>query len=122
MAYYAKEADQWAYADYGGYEEVPVEHQLEEQLVEALDHHVEGSVNRALIKALQPYAEPLKNYGMRQMQAALGTTPRHSSAESLAQVASVLDHGFYGEPVQGKKVVPVTRDTDDSSPPSPGHL
>lgn len=76
MAYYAKEDDQWAdHYDYGGYEEVPQEHQLEERLVEGLDNHVEGSMNRALIKALQPYSEHLKNYGKRQMQAALGTTP-----------------------------------------------
>lgn len=64
MAYYTEEVDQWThYDDYAGYEEVPYEHQLEEQLVEALDTHVQGSVNRALIKALQPYAEPLKNHG-----------------------------------------------------------
>ncbi|KAJ1169291.1 hypothetical protein NDU88_001184 [Pleurodeles waltl] len=40
-------------------EEVPFEHHMEERLVQALGHHVQDSVNQALIKALKAFTQPL---------------------------------------------------------------
>ncbi|KAJ1110216.1 hypothetical protein NDU88_007571 [Pleurodeles waltl] len=33
---------------------------MEERLVEALDYHVQDSVNKAIVKTLQPFAQPLR--------------------------------------------------------------
>lgn len=99
MAYYAEEADQLAeYADQGEYEEVPYEHQLEEQLVEALDSHVQGSVNKALINAIKPFTQPLQNYGKHTFKDHHGGPSHHTSSEVLAKMAANVfnDHGGYG--------------------------
>ncbi|XP_069074978.1 uncharacterized protein [Pleurodeles waltl] len=44
---------------YGEYTEG---HHVEERLVEALDYHVQDSVNKALVKALRPFAQPIFNF------------------------------------------------------------
>ncbi|KAJ1197286.1 hypothetical protein NDU88_001148 [Pleurodeles waltl] len=49
---------------YGDYNEQPGQH-IEECLVEALDFHVQDSVNKALVKALNPFAQPIFNFGLR---------------------------------------------------------
>ncbi|KAJ1127992.1 hypothetical protein NDU88_006385 [Pleurodeles waltl] len=38
---------------------------MEERLVEALDYHVQDSVNKALVKILRPFSQPLFNFGRR---------------------------------------------------------
>ncbi|KAJ1148350.1 hypothetical protein NDU88_001187 [Pleurodeles waltl] len=111
MAYYADEEQ------FQELQEVPLEHQLEERLVEELEHHVQDSVNWALIKALKPFTQSLTNFGRKElvgegsqqtrsqtyeffevsglpMQLTVGS----SSAEMLAQIAaSVLrDHEYGG--------------------------
>ncbi|KAJ1162955.1 hypothetical protein NDU88_003419 [Pleurodeles waltl] len=52
MAYCANDDEQ-----YGELQEMPAEHQMEERLVEALGHHVQDSVNWALIQALSNFAK-----------------------------------------------------------------
>ncbi|KAJ1083469.1 hypothetical protein NDU88_003628 [Pleurodeles waltl] len=61
MAYYVDEEEQCQEL-----QEVPVEHQMEERLVEALGHHVHDSMNWALIWALKPFTQPLTNFGRRE--------------------------------------------------------
>ncbi|KAJ1147951.1 hypothetical protein NDU88_000792 [Pleurodeles waltl] len=110
MAYYAEEDE---------YEqdlpELAEEQHMEERLVEALDYHVQDSVNQALIKSLKPFTKSLTRFGQRELQGcSLPDTgsqqgqntnmgfPRRpskgpaSSAEILAHMAaSVLqDHGY----------------------------
>ncbi|KAJ1204833.1 hypothetical protein NDU88_000271 [Pleurodeles waltl] len=57
VAYHADEEEQ-----YQELQEVPIEHQMEERLVEALGHPVQDSMNWALIQALKPLA----NFGRRE--------------------------------------------------------
>ncbi|XP_078509449.1 uncharacterized protein LOC144769260 [Lissotriton helveticus] len=115
MAYYAEEDDQWV--DYNEYEEYePREEHLEENLVEALDTHVQGSVNNALIKALKPFAKPLQNYGKRKFKSArTGDTSSHSSAQVLARMARnvMKDHGSMVHDTSGDSS-PTPPDTSDS--------
>ncbi|KAJ1156717.1 hypothetical protein NDU88_009435 [Pleurodeles waltl] len=101
MAYFAGEEEYYL-------EEVeaPVPEQMEERLVQALGHHVQDSVNQALIKALKPFTVPLVRYGQRELMGPRPTgsgtrepSPREtglstkgsfnplSSAEILAQMA-----------------------------------
>ncbi|KAJ1128513.1 hypothetical protein NDU88_006891 [Pleurodeles waltl] len=61
MAYYANEEEQ-----YQELQEMPLEQQMEERLVEALGHHVQDSVNWALIQALKPFTQPLTNFAKRE--------------------------------------------------------
>ncbi|KAJ1160922.1 hypothetical protein NDU88_001412 [Pleurodeles waltl] len=56
---------------YGGYNEQPGQH-MEEHLMEALDFHVQDSVNKALVKALCPFAQPIFHFGLRRFGAGLG--------------------------------------------------
>ncbi|XP_078518978.1 uncharacterized protein LOC144784190 [Lissotriton helveticus] len=117
MAYYAKEEDRWVELnEYAEYDE-PEEHHMEEQLVQALDTHVQGSVNRALIKALQHFTKPLKNYGKRKFGAAQGET----SAEVLVRKArNVLhDHGSVSSSKARKAPGTQTEETDESSAAAP---
>ncbi|KAJ1174087.1 hypothetical protein NDU88_005910 [Pleurodeles waltl] len=114
MAYYADE-------EYQELQEVPIEHQMEERLVEALGHHVKDSVNWALIQALKPFAQPLANFGRREfldegsqqpcLQAgesrevsglSLQRPGSSSSADILAQMAASLlrHHEYWGFPPQ----------------------
>ncbi|KAJ1169169.1 hypothetical protein NDU88_001076 [Pleurodeles waltl] len=67
MAYYAAEDDY-----YQDTPEVPTEKQMEARLVEPLGHHVQVSVNQALIKALKLFAQPLIRFGQREL---LGRSP-----------------------------------------------
>ncbi|KAJ1191495.1 hypothetical protein NDU88_000811 [Pleurodeles waltl] len=43
------------------------DNQMEERLVQALDHHVQDSVNQALIKALKPFTQHLVRFGQREL-------------------------------------------------------
>ncbi|XP_078503027.1 uncharacterized protein LOC144761602 [Lissotriton helveticus] len=128
MAYYAEEADQWAeYADEVQYDED--EHQLEEQLLEALDSHVQGSVNKALVNALKPFTKPLLNYGKRKFKSHHGGPSYHQSSEVLAKMAANVldDHGGYGSSRQSSSSqfhdddtsssLPDTSDSDQSEAP-----
>ncbi|XP_078526697.1 uncharacterized protein LOC144799322 [Lissotriton helveticus] len=115
MAYYAEEDSQWAeYDEYEEYE--PQEEHLEENLVEALDTHVQGSVKSALVKALKPFAKPLQNYGKRKFKSARkGGTSSQSSAQVLARMArNVLkDHGSMANDTSGDSS-PTPPDSSDS--------
>ncbi|KAJ1084073.1 hypothetical protein NDU88_004227 [Pleurodeles waltl] len=114
MAYYANDDEQ-----YDELQEMPAEHQMEERLVEALGHHVQDSVNWALIQALKPFTQPLSNFAKREflgensqqpclqsgdsgetMGLRLQRSNGSSSAEILSQMAtSVLrDHAYGGFP------------------------
>ncbi|KAJ1189253.1 hypothetical protein NDU88_006003 [Pleurodeles waltl] len=63
MAYYTEEDE---------YEqdlpEIAEEQHIEETLVEALDYHVQDSVNQALIKALKPFTKSLTRFGKRELR------------------------------------------------------
>ncbi|KAJ1138736.1 hypothetical protein NDU88_005117 [Pleurodeles waltl] len=77
MAYYADGDEQ-----YQELQEMPVEHQMEERLVEALGYHVEDSVNWALIQALKPFTKPLTSFGRREFLGEGGQQPCSHSGES----------------------------------------
>ncbi|KAJ1131628.1 hypothetical protein NDU88_009963 [Pleurodeles waltl] len=114
MVYYANDNEQ-----YQELQKMPLEHQMEERLVVALGHHVQDSVNWALIQALKPFTQPLTNFAKREFLGESSQQPRlqpgepkenlglplqcsggSSSAEILAQMAaSVLrDHAYGGFP------------------------
>ncbi|KAJ1159048.1 hypothetical protein NDU88_011718 [Pleurodeles waltl] len=50
---------------YGAYDAGQYDQHMEERLVEALDFHIQDSVNKALVKALRPFAQPIFNFGGR---------------------------------------------------------
>ncbi|KAJ1171751.1 hypothetical protein NDU88_003609 [Pleurodeles waltl] len=110
MAYFAGEEEY-----YQEEVEAPFPEQMEERLVQALGHHVQDSVNQALIKALKPFTAPLVRYGRRDLMGHISTgsgakdpIPRDaglpskgllaplSSAEIVAQMASAVinDHEY----------------------------
>ncbi|KAJ1162734.1 hypothetical protein NDU88_003200 [Pleurodeles waltl] len=112
MAYNANEDEQ-----YQELQEMPLEHQMEERLVEALGHHVQDSVNWALIQALKPFTQPLTNFAKREFlgessqqhrlqtgepKEASGLSLQRSGGSSSADIlpqmaASVLrDHAYGG--------------------------
>ncbi|KAJ1119128.1 hypothetical protein NDU88_007314 [Pleurodeles waltl] len=112
MAYYADEEEQVQ-----DLQEVPLEHQVERRLVEAFGHHVQDSMNWAVIQALRPFTQPLTNFGRRELldegsqqarsqshdtmevsSLPLQHSGRSSSPETLAQMAASLlhDHEYCG--------------------------
>ncbi|KAJ1098700.1 hypothetical protein NDU88_003807 [Pleurodeles waltl] len=111
MAYHADEQEQ-----YQELQDVPIEHQMEERLVDALGHHVQDSMNWAQIQAFKSFTQPLANFFRREflvegshqpcLQAgesrevsglSLQRSGGSSSAEILAQMAaSVLRYYEYG--------------------------
>ncbi|KAJ1206596.1 hypothetical protein NDU88_001999 [Pleurodeles waltl] len=113
MAYYTDGDEK-----YQELQEMPVEHQMEKCLVEALGYHVQDSVNWALIQASKPFTKPLTNFVCREFLGEGSQQPRlhsgdsrgasglsllraggSSSAEILAQMAaSVLRDHEYGGP------------------------
>ncbi|XP_078513919.1 uncharacterized protein LOC144773028 isoform X1 [Lissotriton helveticus] len=122
MAYYAEGVDQWAdYNDYAEFEEVPYKHQMEEQLVEALDTHFQCPGNRALIKALQPFVKSLQNYGKRKFKASLGESSLHSSVEVLSRMAYNVtkDHGYSSSLQSANSSLLIPGDEEESSPAAP---
>ncbi|KAJ1211950.1 hypothetical protein NDU88_007298 [Pleurodeles waltl] len=78
MAYYAEDEEQFQ-----DLQEVPLEHQMKERLVEALGHHVQDSVNWALIKALKPFTQPLTNFGRRELLGEGSPQARSKSYETM---------------------------------------
>ncbi|KAJ1179258.1 hypothetical protein NDU88_004492 [Pleurodeles waltl] len=60
MARQYPDDDQYRDYDAGHYDQHMVE-----RLVEALDFHVQDSENKALVKALRPFALPIFNFGIR---------------------------------------------------------
>ncbi|KAJ1114736.1 hypothetical protein NDU88_002967 [Pleurodeles waltl] len=54
---------------YGEYDAGHYDQHLEECLVEDLDFHVQDSVNKALVKALRPFAQTIFNFGVRRFGA-----------------------------------------------------
>ncbi|KAJ1140687.1 hypothetical protein NDU88_007035 [Pleurodeles waltl] len=124
MAYFAGEEEY-----YQEKVEAPFPEQMEERLVQALGHHVQDSVNQALIKALKPFTAPLVRYGWRELMGPIPTgsgardpTPRDTglpskgplaplfSAEILAQMASAVinDHKYSSDlqPPSGNFIPP----------------
>ncbi|KAJ1156210.1 hypothetical protein NDU88_008934 [Pleurodeles waltl] len=107
MAYYAEE-DKFFQVE----AEEPYENQMDERLVLALDHHLQDSVNQALIEALKPFTQPLVRFGQRELMGRTSddrvtdnpdvnrskSVPRapRSSMEMLSQVASSVlrDHEY----------------------------
>ncbi|KAJ1208086.1 hypothetical protein NDU88_003476 [Pleurodeles waltl] len=90
---------------YGEYDAGHYAKHMEECLVEALDFHVQDSANKALVKALRPFAQPIFNNGFRRFGAGSGNPtpievntnePGRSSDDLLDQtVNSVLnDHEY----------------------------
>ncbi|KAJ1136885.1 hypothetical protein NDU88_003299 [Pleurodeles waltl] len=57
---------------YGEYDAGHYDHHMEERLVEVLDFHVQDSVNKALVKALRPFAQPIFKFGFRHFSAGSG--------------------------------------------------
>ncbi|KAJ1154299.1 hypothetical protein NDU88_007052 [Pleurodeles waltl] len=78
MAYYTDEEEQ-----YLELQEVSVEHQMEERLVEALGHHVQESVNWALIQALKPFTQTSTNFGSRESLGGGSKQTRLQAGESM---------------------------------------
>ncbi|KAJ1211368.1 hypothetical protein NDU88_006728 [Pleurodeles waltl] len=94
--------------------EEPYDNQMKERLVQALGHHVQESVNQALIEALKPFTQPLVHFGQRELMsgpsdarvpdtaiAGMNRTQRgsggpKSSAAILSQMASSVlrDHEY----------------------------
>ncbi|KAJ1098695.1 hypothetical protein NDU88_003802 [Pleurodeles waltl] len=111
MAYHTDEEEQFQEL-----QDVPIEHQMEERLVETLGHHVQDSMNWVLIQALKPFTQTLANFGRREFLDEGSQQPRlqagesrevsglslqcsggSSSAEILAQMAAlVLRYYEYG--------------------------
>ncbi|KAJ1096616.1 hypothetical protein NDU88_001751 [Pleurodeles waltl] len=109
MAHYAEEDD-----FYQQEAEEPYDNQMEERLVQALGHHVQDSVNQALIKVLKPFTQPLVSFGQRELMSGpscarvpdtmtgdMSRTQKGSggpkfSAEILSQMASSVlrDHEY----------------------------
>ncbi|KAJ1132328.1 hypothetical protein NDU88_010650 [Pleurodeles waltl] len=91
---------------YGEYDADHYDQHMEECLVEALDFHVQDSVNNALVKAKRPFAQPIFNYGGRRFGAGLGnstlvevniTEPSRSSNDLTDQIVNtVLNDHEYG--------------------------
>ncbi|KAJ1169144.1 hypothetical protein NDU88_001050 [Pleurodeles waltl] len=91
---------------YGEYDAGQYDQHMEECLVEALDFHVQDSVNKELVKAYRPFAQPIFNFGFRRFGAGSGnptpvevyiTEPARSSDNLLDQIInSVLNHHEYG--------------------------
>ncbi|KAJ1098410.1 hypothetical protein NDU88_003521 [Pleurodeles waltl] len=114
MEYYAEEDEH-----YQEKAEVAFEHQMEERLVQALGHHVQDSDNKALIKALKPFTQPLVRFGQKELMGRppsetlnsenqsddVGLVPRAStgylsSVEIFTQMAtSALKDHEYGQGV-----------------------
>ncbi|KAJ1167589.1 hypothetical protein NDU88_007978 [Pleurodeles waltl] len=110
MAYFAGE-DEYYQEEVEG----PVAEQMEERLVQVLGHHVQDSVNQALIKAHKPFTRPLVRYGQRELMGPppsgsrnnesqprdpgftnMGPAGPLSSGEILSQMASAVlnDHEY----------------------------
>ncbi|KAJ1128790.1 hypothetical protein NDU88_007165 [Pleurodeles waltl] len=91
---------------YGEYDADHYDQHMEERLVEALDFHVQESVNKALVKALHLFAQPIFNFGFRCFGAGSGNPipvevnvnePGWSSNDLLNQtVNTVLSDHEYG--------------------------
>ncbi|KAJ1162362.1 hypothetical protein NDU88_002830 [Pleurodeles waltl] len=90
---------------YGEYDAGHYDQHMEQRLVEALDFHVQDSVNRALVKALRPFAQPIFNFGVRRFGAGLGNLtpvevninePGQSSYDPLDQTFNTVlsDHEY----------------------------
>ncbi|KAJ1083669.1 hypothetical protein NDU88_003824 [Pleurodeles waltl] len=77
MAYFAGE-DEYYQEEVEG----PFPEQMEERLVQALGHHVQDSVNQALIKALKPFTRPLVRYGQRELMGPLPSGSRNNESHS----------------------------------------
>ncbi|KAJ1134872.1 hypothetical protein NDU88_001318 [Pleurodeles waltl] len=73
ILHFEKMAQQFPDDDqYGEYAAGQYDQHIEECFVEALDFHVQGSVNKALVKALHPFAQPIFNFGVRRFGAGSG--------------------------------------------------
>ncbi|KAJ1176156.1 hypothetical protein NDU88_001439 [Pleurodeles waltl] len=90
---------------YGEYDAGHYDQHMEERLVEALDFHVQDSVNKALVKALRPFPQPIFNFGVRRFGTGSGNPtpvegninePGPSSNDLLNQTANTVlsDHEY----------------------------
>ncbi|KAJ1149352.1 hypothetical protein NDU88_002162 [Pleurodeles waltl] len=99
----------------------------EERLVEALDFHVQDSVNKALVKALHPFVQAMFNFGIRRFGAGSGNpTPvevningpgRSSTYDPLEQFIDVILNDQEYEAFKSPKATPfqTTLNTSDES-------
>ncbi|KAJ1180276.1 hypothetical protein NDU88_005498 [Pleurodeles waltl] len=97
---------------YGEYAAGQYNQQMEERFVEALDFHIQDSVNKALVKALRPFAQPIFNYGLRRFRVGSGNPtpvevninePDQSQSDPFKQtISSVLnDHEYLASQDKG---------------------
>ncbi|KAJ1118059.1 hypothetical protein NDU88_006254 [Pleurodeles waltl] len=112
---------------YGDYDAGHYDQHMEERLVEALDFHVQDSVNKALVKALRPFAQPIFNFGVRRFDVGSWkpipgevniNEPGRSSYEPLGHtIIMVLDDHEY-DAFRSHKATPsfqTTQNTSDES-------
>ncbi|KAJ1159553.1 hypothetical protein NDU88_000060 [Pleurodeles waltl] len=97
---------------------------MEECLVEALDFHFQDSVNKALVKALRPFVQPIFNFGVSRFGAGSGkptlveasiNEPLHDPLEQ--SVSAILNDQEY-EAFNSHKATPsfqTTLNTSDES-------
>ncbi|KAJ1120504.1 hypothetical protein NDU88_008669 [Pleurodeles waltl] len=91
---------------YGEYEAGHYDQHMEERLVEASDFHVQDLVNKALVKAVRPFAQPNFNYEVMRFGAGSGNPtpvevnninePGWSSYDPVEETISVVlnDHKY----------------------------
>ncbi|KAJ1181139.1 hypothetical protein NDU88_006349 [Pleurodeles waltl] len=81
---------------YGEYDAGHYDQHMEERLVEALDFHEQDSVNKALVKALRPFAQPIFNFGVRRFGAGSVNEPGRSSDDLQKQTVNTVlsDHEY----------------------------
>ncbi|KAJ1161976.1 hypothetical protein NDU88_002456 [Pleurodeles waltl] len=84
---------------------------MEERLVEALGHHVQDSVNRALIQALKPFTQPLTNFGRREFLGEGSQKTRLPAGESMEVSGLSLQQsgGSSFEEILAQMAAPVLR-------------
>ncbi|KAJ1185332.1 hypothetical protein NDU88_002125 [Pleurodeles waltl] len=109
---------------YGDYEAGHYEQRMEKHLVEALDFHVQDSVNKALVKALRPFAQPIFNYGNRRLSAGSCNLtpvefnmnePGRSSYDPLEQTINVVLNDHKYDASKNLKSTPAFQNTTDES-------
>ncbi|KAJ1138882.1 hypothetical protein NDU88_005262 [Pleurodeles waltl] len=93
---------------YGEYSEG---HQMEERLVEALDFHVQDSVNRALVKALRPFARFGAGSGNPTPNEVKINEPGRADSDPFEHTINALlnDHEYSAFFDQGSDPTPLTK-------------
>ncbi|KAJ1103277.1 hypothetical protein NDU88_000704 [Pleurodeles waltl] len=109
---------------YGDYDAGHHDQHMEERPVEALNFHVQDSVNKALVKALRPFAQPIFNFGVRCLGAGSGNPthvevningPSQSSYDPLEQTINAVLNDHEYDAFRSHKATPNTTDESNSS-------